>query len=214
VQVLRGPATFSQRTAGAVLTDQVAVPTSPRLAEVSFVVVDVETTGLNPRRDKIVEIGAVRVQNGQFLEEFDTLVFIDDIIPTDARRVHGINNDMLHGQPPIREAMNSFLAFAADGVLVEHSYRAFDIAFLQTAHGQPLSCDYVNTCTLSRKLFPFIPRHSLNECCRRHKIPNDRAHRALSDARATAQLLLCLLQVCGSRYPNLADLVQVASVQR
>jgi DNA polymerase III alpha subunit (gram-positive type) len=121
---------------------------------------------------------------------------------------------MLIGKPPIREALEGFLTVAGDGVLVEHSNRAFDVSFLEAAHGTRLEHPYVNTCTLSRKLFPFMPRHSLAECCKRHGIRNDSAHRALSDARATARLLIALLDLCSARYPRLEDLVAVASVQR
>lgn len=181
---------------------------------VSFISVDVETTGLDPRKDAIVEIGAVKVQNGKLVDEFCTLVSIDRTIPYDARRVHGITNAMLVGKPRIGEAMAMLLDFAGDGALVEHSWKAFDVAFLEQAHGQKLSAAYVNTCTLSRKLFPFIRKHSLEECCRRHNIVNDSPHRALPDARATAQLLVCLMEICSARYPRLADLVAAAPVER
>jgi len=181
---------------------------------VSFVSVDVETTGLDPRRDAIVEIGAVRVQNGKIVEEFDTLVACDRSIPYGAFRVHRINAEMLVGKPPPAKALPMLLSFIGDGVPVEHSWKAFDVAFLETALGRPLAPVCINTCTLSRRLFPFHRKHSLDECCRRHQITNTQAHRALSDARATAQLLLSFLEVCSPRYPRLKDLAQVASVER
>jgi DNA polymerase III epsilon subunit family exonuclease len=176
--------------------------------------VDVETTGLDPRRDEILEIGAVKVQAGKVVGEFDTMVHVDRRIPAGAKRVHGISKKMLAGKPPIQEAMASLLSFAGDCVLVEHSYKAFDIAFLEHANAGPLPMDAINTHTLSLKLFPFIPKHSLAECCRRHGIVIDGAHRALGDARATAQLLVCLLEICRSRYPLLQDLMKVAAVER
>ena len=181
---------------------------------VTFVSVDVETTGLDPRRDKIVEIGAVRVRGGRVVDEFDTLVRIDRTIPATARRVHGISNAMLVGKPSIAEALSQFLTFAGDGALVEHSHEAFDVLFLEAAHGSPLSAPYVNTCALSRRLFPFLPKHSLDECCRRMNIVNRVPHRALGDARATGELLICLLEMAGPRYPHLQDLVAAASVRR
>jgi DNA polymerase III epsilon subunit family exonuclease len=186
-------------------------PSSP-LGLVPFVSVDVETTGFDPRRDEIVEIGAVKVESGKPVGEFQTLVLIDRTIPFGARQVHGITNEMLVGQPRIQEAMAKFLAFAAGCVLVEHSDKAFDVAFLEHANGGVLDFPYINTCTLSRRLFPFIPKHSLGACCRRHGIVVDGAHRALGDARATARLLVCLLEICEARYPRLQDLVSVAAV--
>ncbi|GAC1443258.1 MAG: hypothetical protein NVSMB52_01400 [Chloroflexota bacterium] len=188
-------------------------PATP-LHLVQFISVDVETTGLDPHHDEIVELGAVKVQGGEIVEEFGTLISIDRTIPLAARRVHGISNDMLIGKPRITDALTALLSFAEGGALVEHSWKAFDVAFLEHAHGRPLGLPYVNTCTLSRKLFPFHRKHSLEECCRRHKIPNDGPHRALTDARATAQLLIYLLEVCTSRYPRLIDLLDIASVER
>lgn len=187
---------------------------STPLALVSFVSIDVETTGLDPRGDEIVEIGAVKVRNGVELGEFDTLVMIDRTIPLAARRVSGITNEMLIGKPRIEEALGRLWEFAGEDVLVEHSHKAFDIAFLEHAKGSPIVVPCINTCTLSRKLFPFMPKHNLGECCRRHGIKNERQHRALGDARATARLLTCMLETCSARYARLEDLVRVASVDR
>jgi DNA polymerase III epsilon subunit family exonuclease len=187
---------------------------STPLSLVTFVSVDVETTGLDPQRDEIVEIGAVKVQGGSVIEEFDTLVHVERTIPFTARRVHGISNEMLVGKPRVSEALDRFLRFAGDGVLVEHSHKAFDVGFLEQAHGAPLPAPYINTCALSRRLFPHMRKHSLEECCRRMRITNMRPHRALGDAKATADLLICLLECCSSRYPRLQDLVAVASIER
>jgi DNA polymerase III epsilon subunit family exonuclease len=187
---------------------------SPALSAVTFVAVDVETTGLDPKRDAIVEIGAVKLVAGRVVAEFDTLVSIDGDIPAGARKVNGITRAMLEGKPRITEAMRQFLEFAGDGALVEHSSKAFDVAFLERAAGSTLPVPYVNTCTLSRRLFPHLPSHSLEACCKRFVITNPQKHRALSDARATGTLLLKLLELCADRYPSLEDLIKVASVQR
>lgn len=189
------------------------------LDQVTFVSVDVETTGLDPRRDVIVEIGAVKIAGRRVVEEFDTLVYVDRTIPYEARRVHGISNEMLVGSPRTAEAMRLFLEFAAGAALVEHSFKAFDVLFLEHACGRQLEAPYVNTCMLSRRLFPHMPRHSLDACCRRFGIVNaERAergrHRALADALATGELLLKLLQLCAPRYPRLGDLVSACGVQR
>ena len=186
---------------------------------VTFVSVDVETTGLDPERDSIVEIGAVKMQGTRVIDEWDTLVYVDRTIPLQARRVHGIGNEMLVGKPRIGEAMTMLLEFAEGGTLVEHSSNAFDVLFLEKAHGRPIEAPYVNTCMLSRRLFPHIPRHSLDECCKRFAIVNESRsgggqHRALSDARATALLLAKLLDLCSPRYPRLSDLVGACSVER
>lgn len=184
------------------------------LALVPFVAVDVETTGLDPAREEIVEIGAVKILDGEIVGQYETLVAIDRTIPFAARRVHGISNEMLVGKPRTREAMDLLLEFAEGGPLVEHSWQAFDIAFLERAHGRPLPGPCLNTCTLSRKLFPHIPKHSLEACCTRFRIVNRNPHRALPDARATGELLIKLLELCSARYPLLRDLERVCAVQR
>lgn len=194
-------------------------PLDAPLSAVTFVSVDVETTGLDPFTDAIVEIAAVKIQGSRRVEEFETLVYSDRTIPLQARRVHGISNQMLVGKPRIEDALRLLLEFAGDGTLVEHSYKAFDVLFLERANGRPIESPYVNTCMLSRRLFPHLPKHSLDECCKRFGITNEgRArhgrHRALTDARATGDLLLRLLELCGPRYPRLGDLVSVCSVQR
>ncbi|HLJ66170.1 MAG TPA: 3'-5' exonuclease [Chloroflexota bacterium] len=190
-----------------------AVLSTP-LAQVTFVIVDVETTGLDPARDLIVEIGSVKVRDGRIVEEYDTLVGIDRTIPFAAQRVNHITNEMLIGKPRIDRVLPTFLNFAGAGTLVEHSHKAFDVGFLEAALGRRLAVPYINTCTLSRRLFPFVPKHSLDECCRRHAIVRTSAHRALGDARATAELLVCLLGMCSTRYPRLGDLLSAASIER
>lgn len=189
------------------------------LDRVTFISVDVETTGLDPRRDAIVEIGAVRIEAGRTVDEIETLVYADRTIPLAARRIHGISNEMLVGKPRIAEAMRMLVDFAGDGTLVEHSYKAFDVLFIERAWGAPITAPYVNTCMLSRRLFPHLPRHTLDECCRRFGIVNQARsgqgrHGALSDARATAQLLLKLLELTRTRYPRLGDLVSACSIER
>lgn len=181
---------------------------------VTFVAVDVETTGLNPFSEQIVEIAAVKVQGGEVVAEYATLVAIDRTIPFQARQVHGIDNAMLVGQPRIEEALAFLLEFAAESPLVEHSLRAFDVAFLEQAHGGALPSPALSTCLLSRRLFPHLRSHSLEACCQRFGICNDGPHRALPDARATASLLTRLLELCRSRYPLLRDLLRAAAVAR
>ncbi|HZS95104.1 MAG TPA: 3'-5' exonuclease [Chloroflexota bacterium] len=183
------------------------------LSRVTFVAVDVETTGLDAERDDIVEIGAVKIREGEIAETFSTLVAIDRTIPFTASRIHGINNSMLVGQPRIGEALQLLFYFAEDGAFVEHSWKAFDIAFLERVHG-PLGRPALNTCTLSRHLFPHMRSHSLESCCKRYGIANAQAHRALPDARATAEVLQYLLKLCGPRYPRLSDLLRVCAVER
>jgi DNA polymerase III epsilon subunit-like protein len=119
---------------------------------------------------------------------------------------------MVEDQPPIEEVLPRFLDFAVDSVLVEHSYEAFDLRFLERANGGKLDLASLNSYTLSKKLFPFLPSHSLEQCCRRYDIRRDERHRALGDAHATGELLVHLLDACKARYPTLRDVLRVAAV--
>lgn len=188
------------------------IDTATPLELVPFVAVDLETTGLIPQKDEIVEIGAVRVLGGKVVDEWQSLVASSRGITRSARLVHGISREMVEDQPPIEEVLPRFLEFAAGSVLVEHSYEAFDLRFLEKANGAKLDLPSLNTYTLSRKLFPFLPSHGLEQCCRRYGIQRDERHRALGDAHATAELLIHLLEACKARYPTLRDVLKVAAV--
>ena len=119
------------------------------LADVSFVVIDLETTGGSPGESGIIEMGAVRVVGGRLVDRFSMLVDPGRSIPSFVSRLTGITHEMVVGQPPIREALPRFLDFAGDGVLVAHNL-AFDLGHLNGAHrslfGRPL--DASAFCTL------------------------------------------------------------------
>jgi DNA polymerase III epsilon subunit family exonuclease len=184
------------------------------LNHVPFAAIDVETTGLHPGRDQIVEIAVQRIEGLQLTDCWSTLVATNLPIPWSAQRIHGINNQMLIGQPSIKQALRQFFDFVGDAVLVEHSLGAFDVLFIEAAYGQTLAHYYVNTCTLSRVIDPLQQRHSLEACCQRYNITNAGAHRAAADAEATARLLLALLYRAWPRYARLVDLLAVARIDR
>ncbi len=173
------------------------------LYEVTFVVVDLETTGGSPTSSEITEIGAVKVRAGEVLGEFQTLVNPGSPIPAFIAVLTGITDSMVAGAPRLPTVLPAFLEFAHDTVLVAHN-APFDIGFLKAAcaaHDQAWPGNRVlDTARIARQLItrdeaPNCKLASLARLFRSTTAPN---HRALSDARATVDVLHGLLERLGN----------------
>jgi DNA polymerase-3 subunit alpha (Gram-positive type) len=160
-----------------------------------FVVFDIETTGLDPAKDQITEIGAVKIRNKRIVDKFHTLINPCIPIPAEITELTGINDEMVKDSPTIRQVMPEFLDFAKDSILAAHN-ASFDMGFIyEKSAGMGLKPQnrVLDTLSLSRKLFPFLKTHKLGAVAKHLGIRMDRAHRADDDARAAAQILLeCL----------------------
>jgi len=167
------------------------------LAALPFVIFDTETTGLDPARDEIVQIGGVRALNGRLVagETFETLVDPGRPIPAVASRVHGITDAMVDGKLSPRTAVAAFEFFARGDVLVAHN-APFDMALL-ARHARPGAFDVpvLDTVLLSAALFGESAEHTLDAIAERLGVPLSAAarHTAMGDAVATAQVLLHML---------------------
>lgn len=166
-----------------------------------YVVLDLETTGLSPVFDEIIEISAIRVREHQAAETFSTLVNPGVPIPRSATNINGITNEMVKDAPPLRKALEEFLLFAADDILVGHNIHTFDILFLQNgasrALGRSLPNDYVDTLYLARNCLPQLYRHRLTDLAEHFHINTQGAHRALND---------CVMnQLCYEKMRELAE---------
>jgi DNA polymerase III epsilon subunit family exonuclease len=163
----------------------------------SYVVLDFETTGLSPRRREVVETGAVHVDGGRLGATFEALTRPALPIPARVTAVHGIDDSMVAGRPHFTTLVPELLEFLEGRVLVAHHAR-FDCAFLDAAVdrvGLPRPENRVlDTVRLSRRFCPELDRHDLSSLCVAHRIRRARAHRALDDAVATAELLVLLLE--------------------
>ncbi len=150
-----------------------------------YVVFDLETTGLSPVFDEIIEISAIRVRDHQAAETFSTLVNPGVSIPRSATSINGITNEMVKDAPPLQKALEDFLLFAADDILVGHNIHTFDILFLRNgasrALGRSLPNDYVDTLYLARNCLPQLYRHRLTDLAEHFHINTQGAHRALND---------------------------------
>jgi DNA polymerase-3 subunit epsilon len=185
-------------------------PADPRLGlslrELDFVVLDTETTGLDPAVDRIVQLAGVRISAGHVQVDtmFESLVDPERSIPPLASEVHGITDPMVRGCPRIDAVLAEFAAFAGDAVLVAH-HAAFDLAFLRKAGrrcGVRLRGPVLDTMLLSAALTGLRHAHDLDEVTRRHGIIVEGRHSARGDSLATARLfvhMLALLEARGVR---------------
>ena len=158
----------------------------------TFVAFDLETTGLNPKRDAIIEFGAVRFEDGGKRERFVTCVNPGRSIPTRIQQMTGIGPADVADAPAIEELIPEILAFIGGrtDAVVAHS-AGFDVSFLRAA-GVKINTPVLDTYELATILLPGQDSYSLGELCRALEIPLSTAHRAGHDAEATAELLLHL----------------------
>ncbi|MGN0306241.1 MAG: PolC-type DNA polymerase III [Lachnospiraceae bacterium] len=160
--------------------------------EHSFVVFDIETTGFSPVKNRIIEIGAVKVQGGEIKEHFSTFVNPQVPIPYEIVRLTGIDDGQVAEAPLIEEALSAFLDFCKDAVLVAHN-ASFDMSFILencARLGLSTNYTYMDTLALARVLLPGQAKHTLDAVCKHLKISLENHHRAVDDAQATAEIFL------------------------
>lgn len=160
----------------------------------SFISVDIETTGLSPIKDRIIEIGAVKVVNGEIVDTFDLLVDPQVELSERIIALTGITDDMLKGKPSIEEVLQAFMEFNENLPLLGHNI-LFDYSFLKTAASkqkQSYERSGIDTLYLSRMLHPELESKSLEAMCQYYHIINENHHRAYEDALATMRLYECL----------------------
>lgn len=172
-----------------------------------YIAVDIETTGLSPVKDKIIEIGAVKYENGNAIASFSSLVHAQIIsVPERIIELTGITDEMLQDAPTEQEAMAQFLEFATeDFPLLGHNIR-FDYSFLKVASlrmGLSFERDGMDTLHLSRVCCSEMPSKTLSALCEKYDIRNEHAHRAYEDAIATATLYEKLKQDYAETNPEL-----------
>lgn len=172
------------------------------LVEVTFCVLDIETTGSDREHDRITEIGAVKMRAGESLGTFHTLVHPGVRIPPTITVLTGITDDMVATAPRLEQVLASLLEFCAGCVLVGHNV-GFDLAFLNAAlarRGDPrLDLAVVDTLALARRLVrDEVPDCRLGTLASRFRLSHRPSHRAFDDALATADLLHLLLERAAS----------------
>lgn len=163
----------------------------------SFVVFDIETTGLSPIRDKITEIGAVKIVDGNIRDRFSQLINPEIPIPEKVQELTRITNSLVENEPIIEEVAPRFHDFIKDSILVAHNAE-FDTAFIRRVFKEN-ELDFTNpildTLTLARATLRDTKKFNLGFLCKKFGISLVGAHRAVNDAEVTAQLFLKLISI-------------------
>ena len=173
----------------------------------NYVVIDLEMTGLSPKTDRIIEIGAVKVKDSAIVQTFGTLVDPHRPIPERVQALTGITNDMVKGQMEQDKAMEELLSFLGEELVVGQNV-TFDYSFLkQWAVNKriPLEKRACDTLKLARILLPPEQPKNLEALCEYFGIPREQGHRALDDAIQTAKLFEQLKQLAAEKYPDRMD---------
>ncbi|GAB6181020.1 helicase C-terminal domain-containing protein [Desulfotomaculum defluvii] len=168
----------------------------------TFVALDLETSGLNCLHDEIIEIGLVKVVDGIETESYTSLVRPRGALPVRIKRLTGINDQDFVNAPEIQEIMPDILKFIADFPLVGHNVK-FDYDFLTAAAKHHLSNILYDTLELAKYIMPDVSSHRLGELCQFLNILVPNQHRALDDARGSAMLAINLLKQCEEFEPDL-----------
>jgi DNA polymerase III epsilon subunit family exonuclease len=164
-----------------------------------YVVFDIETTGLDTSMDRIVEIAAIKVEDGIVIDEFETLInpLID--IPTVVSNIHGITNEMVKDAPYPGVALSKFIHFVNDvDYIIGHNAKRFDFPFIESECTRNFvkypKIIVKDTLWKARKYIKGLRSYSLASLCRIYSISNENAHRAMSDVYATHYVYLELLK--------------------
>ena len=161
----------------------------------TFVVFDIETTGFSPVSNRIIEIGAVKVINGEITDRFSTFVNPQVPIPFRIEKLTNINDSMVMDAPLIETVLPEFLDFCGDAILVAHN-ASFDMSFIkENVQRQHLNREftYVDTLGIARVLLPNQAKHTLDAVCKTLGISLENHHRAVDDAEATAQMFVKMI---------------------
>lgn len=160
----------------------------------SFVCFDIETTGLDPNIDKIIEIGGLKVKDKKIVGVFKEFINPGMLLPDKIIQITNITDDMLINAREEEEVVREFIDFVGDDIIIGHNIK-FDYSFIKTAakaNGLSFEKMGIDTLELCKKLHTELTSKSLGNMCKYYGIQNDNAHRAYDDAKATALLYVKL----------------------
>ena len=179
----------------------IVVNSKKQSLEQTFVVFDLETTGFSPVVDKIIEIGAVRVENGQITKRFSTFVNPQVPIPFKIENLTGINDSMVMEAPVIETVLPQFMEFCEGAVMVAHN-AGFDMSFIEKnceLQGIAREFTVVDTVAMARFLLPGLNRFKLDTVAKAVGVPLDNHHRAVDDAACTADIFVKFIKMLHDR---------------
>jgi len=163
-----------------------------------YTIIDLETTGLSPRCDEIIELAAIRVRDGEVADSFQQLVKPKEEIPNIISSITHITNEMVAEAPPIEDALPGYIDFIGSDVVVGHNV-SFDVNFLfdncVAIFRKVFTNDYINTVRIAKRLLD-LPHYRLSDLCKYFSISHENAHRALADCHMTHELVKKLKEKC------------------
>ena len=157
----------------------------------NYVLVDIETTGLSPQKDDIIEIGAMKIENNQVVDTFNTLIKIDKKVPSYITKLTGITTEMLETNgKDAEEVLREFKEFAGDNIIVGHNVN-FDINFIYDKCEKYLNCplpnDFIDTMKIAKRLVD-TPNYKLGTLAEHFCVDYNGAHRGLKDVEITYEV--------------------------
>ncbi|WP_032121579.1 PolC-type DNA polymerase III [Clostridium amazonitimonense] len=177
--------------------------------EDTFVVFDIETTGFSNKNDSIIEIGAVKIKEGKIIDQFSEFVNPKRSIPAKIVELTSITDDMVKDSDCIEEVLPRFMTFVGDSIIVAHN-ASFDMSFIRK-NCRDINIEFHNsvmdTIPLTRFLYPELKRYKLNVVAKHLGISLENHHRAVDDAKATADILIkCIEELKNREIINLHQL--------
>ena len=185
-------------------------PQGQKLSD-TYVIFDLETTGFSPYKNRIIEIGAVKVQDRKIADHFSTFVNPEVPIPYEIEKLTGISDSMVMDAPKIEDILPRFMEFCGGAVMAAHN-ADFDMSFIRRnceLLGIPCEFTVLDTLTLARALLPNLNRFKLDTVAKALGVPLGHHHRAVDDAACTADILLKLMDMLESR--GITDLDALAA---
>ena len=172
-------------------------PKDKKIDEEEFVVFDIETTGFNSHFNKIIEIGAVKIKAGRIIDRYSQLINPGISIPYHITEITSITNEQVANQPKIDEAIEKFVEFVGDAVLVAHN-APFDMGFIKRDVKKCLNINLENsvidTLQMARDLFPDLKKYGLGDLNKVLGLALENHHRAVDDSQATANMFIIFLE--------------------
>jgi len=171
-------------------------PPDIKLQDATFVVADIETTGLSSEHDEIIEIGAVKLKNGRITERFASFIKPSKALPANIINLTGITNEMVSTAPPMGEVLPDFIKFLGDGIFVAHNAQ-FDSGFIRRdceKLGLPFDNRILDTLPLCQIIYTDLKNHRLDTVAKKLDIKMGNHHRAVDDANTAALILKSALE--------------------
>ncbi|MCU7556612.1 PolC-type DNA polymerase III [Macrococcus capreoli] len=185
---------------GMLVDDGVAIAYKPQdidLKTATYVVFDVETTGLSSQYDKIIELAAVKVKDGEIIDKFERFSNPGERLNETIKNLTGITDDMLVDAPPIEEVLSDFRDFVGDAIYIAHN-ASFDMGFIDTGFERlgfgATTNGVIDTLELSRTINTEMGKHGLNFLAKKYGVELTQHHRAIYDAETTAHIFVKMLK--------------------